>query len=193
MELKLSETQSNFLSRYYSNLGSIKDALDDLGLDYIHFRTWLNDKYFKAKYEEMKIEVGIFLRDDNQNVAKRELNYILHNGIQEIEVIEYEEIDREGEIIRTSKATKTKRKVSLEAIKQQLGEKTTEHCIKVLAERGILDKTIARRLLSTANEYQLKLQSSFGNEQKTDQLDEKRAILLVKQAVLGENIEENIH
>ncbi|NJM20425.1 MAG: hypothetical protein HC907_17805 [Richelia sp. SM1_7_0] len=185
MELKLSETQSNFLSRYYSNLGSIKDALDDLGLDYLHFRNWLNDNYFKAKFEEMKIEVGIFLRHDNDGLAERQLNHILHNGIQEIEIIEYEEVDHTGEIVRTSKATKTKSKVSLEAIKQQLGEKTTEYCIKVLAERGILDKTIARRLLSTANEYQLKLQSSFGNNENSDRLTDEKSIAIVKTALLG--------
>jgi hypothetical protein len=189
MDAKLSETQANFLSRYYNNLGSIKEALEDLGLDYLHFRQWLNDKYFVIKFDEMKRDVHRFLALDNESIAKRELNNLLHNGIIEIEEITFEEVGLDGQIIKSSTARKVKRKTALDAIKQVFGDKSDEYCINKLAERGILSKVAARKVLSLGNEYQLKIQNCLGDDEKGDKMNDEKAIVLVKQALLGKGEE----
>lgn len=189
--MELSDTQNEFLYKFYNNCGSIRQTLDEIGLEYVHFRTWLKDVYFLAKFEETRLDVNRFLTIDNESMAKRRLNELLHDGIVEIEEVSFVQLDSEDRVVNQSTATKVKRKVAIDALKQVLGEKSTEHCINVLAERGILSRAVARKLLSTGIEYQQKLQESFGDNENNDKMNDEKAICLVRQALLGTN--EEIH
>ena len=183
--MSLSETQENFLSNYYNSLGNLQESLDNLGLEYLHFRSWLKDINFKAKFSEMQLDVNEFLTIENRAIANRRMNTILKEGIIETEEISCVEVDSNDEIVRALTTRKVKRKEPLEVMKTIFSEKSTEYAINLLAERGVLAKPIARKLLSTANEYQQKLQDSFEIDNQDDMINDTKTIALIKQAVIG--------
>ena len=186
MQIELTETQSNFLSRYYNSLGDLQKSLNDLGLEYLHFREWLKTPYFKMKFNEMQLEVNEFLTIENTSIAKRRINTILKEGLIETEEISCIELDSNNEVVRELTTRKIKRKEPVEAIRSILGEKSTEYAINLLSERGVLAKPIARQLLSTANEYQQKLQDSFElNKEDANINNDEKTIALIKQALIG--------
>lgn len=75
--------------------------------------------------------------------------------------------------------------LNLVFIKNLLNYDNIENSINNLAQQGLIPKSIARKFLTTAYEYQSKLQQCFGTDEDSDKLSDEKAIALVKQALLG--------
>lgn len=184
--MALSEEQKRFLERLKRNKLDIDSTLQSMGLDTVHLMAWQENKEFDLEYRSVVRAIIQYLNQENYINGIRKLNDALINGTREYTSKEITLYDTENNYVGTKRENSQKYiKTPAWAIKEAMKESSLETAINQLANEGVLPSTVARKILVEADKITKALQDSFEISSDADMLTEKKAIALIKQAVLN--------
>jgi hypothetical protein len=185
--MNMTNEQQRFLSRYINNKGDFYKTVESMGLDAAHILSWQqNYKEFDKTFRETKRIVLQHLKDENYMMAALRINDILVNGLTHHTVTQkHRVIDDEGnsefEVTRTSKQLG----VPSEYIKMALQESSIVKAVNTLSAEGVIPASIARKILQSAEKISKEIIDSFDIDSNSEYLSDKKAIALIKAAVLS--------
>lgn len=193
----LSEEQQRFLIRYINNKGDFYGTVESMGLDIAHITNWRQvSKQFDREYTEAKRSVIEFIKDENYITALRKLNDVLLNGVTQSQVVQKHIIadddnreDGEGVAKKSAfEVTRTSKHLGVPgyAIKMALEESSILKAVQTLVNEGVIPAEIARNITGAANRISDEISKSFGVSKDSDYANDKKAIALIRAAVLGE-------
>lgn len=151
----------------------------------------MRDDDFNRQFNIIRSEIIHEQLAEFRILIARQLNQLLTRGYEETVTTRTTTTNKNG---RTTikKTTKTVRKpVPIVMVKDLLLSESFETSVINLSQKGVIPKTIARNLLSTANEYTNKLQSAFGVDSSDDNSNDEKTIGLIKQALIGSSEDIN--
>jgi hypothetical protein len=186
--MNMTNEQQRFLSRYINNKGDFYKTVESMGLDAAHILSWQqNYKEFDKTFRETKRIVLQHLKDENYMMATLRINDALVNGVTHHTVTQkHRVIDDEGnsefEVTRTSKQLG----VPSEYIKMALQESSIVKAVNTLSAEGVIPASIARKILQSANKISEEIVASFDVSTDSEFINDKKAINLIRAAVLGE-------
>lgn len=186
--MSLTPEQQRFLSRYINNKGDFYKTVESMGLDAAHIISWQNAyKDFDKEFRETKRIVLQHLKDENYMLSLLRINEALQNGVTQHTVTQKHRIvDDEGnsefETIRTTKHAG----VPAWAIQESLKESSIVKAVNTLASEGVIPSAIARKILQSANKITNEIVESFDISPDAEFINDKKAIALIRAAVLGE-------
>jgi len=186
----LTEEQQRFLLRYINNKGDFYKTVDSMGLDLAHVVNWQQvNAEFEAAFRSTKKDVIDHLKQENYMCALLKVNNALINGISQHTVQQKHKIGGDGE--SEFEVTRTTKELGVPswAIREALQENSIVKAVQVLANEGVLPAPIARRILQSANKISHEVMQSFDISPDSDFINDKKAIALIKAAVLGANEE----
>lgn len=185
--MALTPEQQRFLSRYINNNGDFYKTVDSMGLDPAHIVSWQQVyKDFDEEFRKTKRIVLQHLKDENYMIAMLRINEILRDGVTQHSVTQKHRVinengDSEFETIRTTKHLG----VPIAAIKMALQESSIVKAVDTLSAEGVIPSAIARKILQAANKISNEIIESFEVSSDAEYINDKKAIALIKQAMLG--------
>lgn len=185
--MNLTNEQQRFLSRYVNNKGDFYKTVESMGLDAAHIISWQqNYKEFDNTFRETKRIVLQHLKDENYMMAILKINDALINGVTHHTVTQkHRVVDDKGnsefEVTRTSKQVG----VPSWAVQEALKESSIVKAVNTLSAEGVIPASIARRILQSANKISEEIVASFDVSPDSEFISDKKAVALIKQAILG--------
>jgi hypothetical protein len=188
----LTEEQQRFLFRYVNNKGDFYKTIETMGIELSHVTSWQQtSKDFADNYKSAKQTVIEHLKQENYMQALLKVNDALVNGVNQYTVTQKHRIggydEETGEQQSEYEVTKTHKQLGTPAwaITASLQECSIVKAVHTLASEGVLPSAIARRILQSANKISEEVKASFGIDAGADYINDRKAISLIKQAILG--------
>lgn len=181
----MNDAEIKFLKVYQFYQGNGNKALKACGIEENHLNLWMEDDDFAQNFYSIRSEIASYLLSEFRfNYLKMVQNLVV-NGCREKQVTRTTQTNKNGVTTIRSSSKTTIKMIPESYIKNLLNYENVENSINNLAQQGLIPKSIARKFLTTAYEYQSKLQECFGTDEDSDKLSDEKAIALVKQALLG--------
>lgn len=187
----MNQNQISFLQSYQNNNGDIRSAITDNGLELNHYRLWMQEDEFKQQFKIIRTEIIYEQLAEFKVLIVQQLNQLLSRGYEEKTVTRTTTTNKNGRTTVKQSVKITRKPVPIAMIKDLLKSESLEASIINLSEKGVIPKTIARNLLSTANQYTQKLRGAFGVESEDNKMNDEKTIALIKQALIGSGEEIN--
>lgn len=190
--MNLTEEQQRFLIRYTNNKGDFYKTIESLGLDLAHITSWQQvSKDFSEAFRNTKRIVLEHLKEENYMSAMLRVNEALHNGITQHSVQQKHKIigaDEDGNEISEFEVIRTTKHLGVPswAVQHALAESSIVKAVHTLASEGVIPSAIARKILNAANRITKDMADAFEVSPDADYINDKKAISLIKAAVLGE-------
>lgn len=169
--------------QFYKQHKVLSIALDMMGCDPLEWREWMKEESFAQEYNKINFEINAELERDSENKAIQIYNQIVSKGYTETK-----QIDRK---ITTNKYGKISVNKTVKVTRKELSGKdlktveSFEKSLLNLLNSGAIPKSIALRILNICRETTNEMQNVFSPDEKTNVIDEKRALAVVRLAVLG--------
>lgn len=179
----LTETQQRFLVRYQDSKGDVYGSLKSLGLELNHLMSWRTDKEFEKNYKDVQKSIILFLNTENYVQGLRELNTQLLGGQKQETVTHCHKIGSDGSHFEVKRTVK-ELKVSADLIRLAISQNTIVQAINTLVTQGIIPDSIARKILNKSDEIAKEMEEAFNNDSGGEQMNQQKAIKLIKQAFL---------
>lgn len=183
----LTEEQQRFLLRYTNNKGDFYKTVESMGLDIAHIMNWQQvSPEFDKTFRYTKQAVIQHLKEENYVTALLKVNDALVNGVKQFHVAQKHRVigaagESEYEVTRTTKDMG----VPSWAITAALQEQSIVKAVNTLANEGVLPSPVARRILQAANQISRQIVESFDIDAGSEFINDKKALALIKEAVLG--------
>lgn len=187
----LTDNQQIFLNQYIRSNGDFYGVADKMGLEVEHVISWQSNPDFEIAYREAKANVIAHLRNENYLLGLRKVNDALQNGVHQHTVTtkhKYIDVDAGGDEATEYEVTRVTKNLGVPgwAIKEALQESSLIKAINTLASEGVLAPPIAKKILQAANRISEDIRGAFEVSRDDDYISEKKAINLIRAAVLGE-------
>jgi len=183
----LNETQKDFLGAFCQRRGDVFAALDDIGMEFVHFKNWRNDQIFEEIYQEFRKDIFQFLKEDNYLKALGKLNTIFTVGYVVSEEIKHSvhEDPKTGKDCKRVSRKKTISEIPPNLYNLAINDTNIEKALATLLNEGIITSDISKRILATIEKNRNDLTEVFRHDTDTDLIKPKDTIALIKSAVLG--------
>jgi hypothetical protein len=183
----LTPEQQRFLSRYINNKGDFYKTIESMGLDASHIISWQQTyKEFESQFRETKRIVLQHLKDENYMMSLLRINEALQNGITQHTITQKHRIIDDGNSEFETTRTTKHLGVPAWAIQESLKESSIVKAVNTLASEGVIPSAIARKILNSANKISNEIIESFDISPDAEFINDKKAIALIKAAILGE-------
>jgi hypothetical protein len=183
--MPITEEQERFLIRYVNSQGKFYDTLESLGLELIHFLAWREDDDFDYAYRNASRQIAQFIKEQNKMIALQEINKALVDGITHESVTNIHIIEPDGNTQFQAKKQVVKRGIPAWAIKAAIREDNIVQAIATLVNEGVLPTPMARKLLAISERLTSDFQAVFDIQDTKESISDRKAIALIKAAILG--------
>lgn len=181
----MNDAQIKFLRVFQFYQGDRNKTLKACGIEENHLSLWMEDDDFTQNFNGTQSEIIQNILSDFRFNYIRMVQELIVKGYKESTVIRTFQTTKNG-VATIKKSSKHTRKMIPHAyLKDLLNYNNVENSINNLAQQGLIPRSMARRFLSTAQEYQSKLASCFAADDSNDKFSDERAIKVIKQALLG--------
>lgn len=183
--------QQRFIHRYVENKGDFYKTVETMGVELNHIMSWQQTSdEFNREYRQAKQFIIDTLKQENYMTALLRVNQALNNGVNEFTVTNKHRIvgvNDAGEQLSEYEVVKTNKHVGVPswAINAALKESSIVKAVNTLASEGVLPSNVARKILNAANKIGEEIKNSFDISPDSEYINDKKAISLIKQAILG--------
>lgn len=187
MSNQLTQTQTAFINQYLK-VRDIDAVLSNLNLTFHHVVKWCDNPYFDMEYRSAKQFILRSRKEESALMATEYIHKILSDGCVRERVFSTKTMcNSDGEIVAIQTEQKTvERPIPVPILLQALGNSSTLKAIEQLANEGLLGNSQYKQLISLSEKISDEANKIMTHEnEQNEEISEKRAIALIKQAVLG--------
>jgi hypothetical protein len=181
----MNDAQIKFLRVFQFYQGDRNKTLKACGIEENHLSLWMQDDDFVQNFNGTQNEIIQNILTDFRFNYIRMVQELIVKGYRETETSWKSETSKNGVTTLNWGRKKKLKMIPHSYLKDLLNYNNVESSINNLAQQGLIPRSMARRFLSTAQEYQSKLAACFGDNDDDSKFSDERAIALIKQALLG--------
>lgn len=182
----ITKTQENFLS-YYTQTGNLETTLARVGIEMNHLLSWCQESpNFDIEYRKAKRFYISHMRENAYMMSLKTIHDALVDGcIKEHTIENITKCDAEGNQYFETKMKTVSRPVPFNYLQLMLQENSMMAAVQSMFNEGLLSSTQYKQLISLSDDISSRGQAIMLGDNPTDTLTEKKAISLIKAAMLG--------